>query len=91
MVKIINKTKAEKRLEEKVQNLFGIASELFKEGKVRMFLDDDYINVNEDIHVHCYRNLIKINKEKNFDAALKLAEAYEKETGERWALKRMYE
>ena len=90
MVRIASKTKAEKRLEEKVQNLFGITSKLVGKDKVRKSLDDDYINVNDNIHIHCYRNLIKINKEKDFDTAYKLAEAYEKETGKEWELKRDY-
>lgn len=90
MVKIISKTKAEKGLEDKTKNLFGITSKLVEKGEIKISLEDGYLRVKDKIHIHCYRNLIKINEEQDFDLALKLAEAYEKETEEVWKLKRMY-
>ncbi len=90
MVKIISKTKAEKGLEDKTKNLFGITSKLVEKGEIKISLEDGYLRVKDKIYIHCYRNLIKINEEQDFDLALKLAEAYEKETEEVWKLKRMY-
>lgn len=91
MVEIIERTNEERELEKKVKNLSDIVPKVIRKCKVINDLGGDYILVKNNIHVHCDENLINIYSEKYFDTALKLAEAYEKETGENWKLKKVYD
>lgn len=91
MVEIIKRTDEERELEKKVKRLSDFTSKVIKKCKVINDVGGDHILVNNNIHVHCDRNLINIYSEEYFNTALQLAEAYETETGEKWKLKTVYD
>ena len=101
MVEIIERTEREISLENKVKKLTKLTKKFLGDNN-KLF---NYVSSSNDlIFIHncnplnlfmsysanCAYNSIRIKNPKHFDFALKLAEEYERQTGEKWTLKKEY-
>lgn len=101
MVEIIEKTERKISLENKVKKLTKLTRKFFINNN-KFF---NYISSSDDLifiqnynplksfmsySANCSCNSIRIKNSKDFAFALKLAEEYEKQTGEKWTLEKDY-
>ncbi len=104
MVRIIEKTLEERTQEERQKMLIDVAKKVFRLGEGRLGLADPIIEYGIlGFGVKCcyehyiglvsvcpLENKVTVADKRHFDQALKLAEAYEKATGEEFTLKKEY-
>jgi len=95
MVKIVNElTEQEKKAKEKIKKLEDIGKEMFGTNLKNLWDLLYVINLGETenvaIYIYPFVNVIKIRDPENYGNALKLANEYEKQTGEEWTLRTAY-
>ncbi len=94
MVKITNRAMERSELEEKSKRLESIAKEELGIQIIVHSCEYDMLFLIEDIfdlaEVYLEKNKITLFNPQNYERIHKLAERYEKETGEKWTLKKDY-
>lgn len=100
MVKVVEKSQEERDKEKRVNNLEEMAKEFKRDKREFSYVFNSKIASNiyiasstalsKGMLVVCNRNEIIVNRAKDYNFALGLAEKYEKNLGENWTLKKDY-